>query len=234
MTSPGEAEAEVDLELHNVSQNDHDDVMSVMSKTTLGSMGGRRKKLRHFNLQSINRYGTIESTYLMEKNRVERIADTELTINRQKDTHFITPSEVHSLKKAMRIQINEEYEGVPEAISKIKMKFCASYIPINETEDARCKCGRAKKDPRHKVFYEHGKKSWKSSRHTTEVTTKVWGKVTLSGGTANFVRMSNMTPMSEVKKLLMDVYKMKKPGVIVSLLGELNLVILGEKLVSFR
>ena len=195
-----------------------DDAMSVMSKTTVGSHGGRRKKVKHFNLQNLNRYGTIESTYLSEKNKEERKEITHKSI--KPETHFITTNEVTSIKKALRIQVTEDWEGVPDAIASIKMKRCCTYIPADDSENAKCECGRAKSDKGHTIQYVYGKKHWRSSKHTSETRSTTWGKVSLAGCQSNFVRLSNMTGISEIYRLMTDVYKMKNPGLIVSLLGK--------------
>ena len=198
-----------------------DDVISVMSKTTVGSQGGRRKKVKHFNLQNLNRYGTIESTYLSEKSKEERKEITHKSI--KPETHFITTNEVTSIKKALRIQVTEDWEGVPDAIASIKMKRCCTYIPVDDSENAKCECGRTKSDKWHSIQYVYGKKRWRSSKHTTETRSTTWGKVSLAGCQSNFVRLSNMTGVSEISRLMTDVYKMKKPGLIVSLLGKESL-----------
>ena len=204
------------------------DELSVGSKTTLGSLGGRRKKVKHFNLTDLNRYGTIESSYLCESNREERIEKTDLYVKRVKDIHFVTQSEVNSMKKALRIQITEDYEGVPEMIGKIKIKVCNSYVADSKglagpSGDQLCYCGKPKEDEKHQAFSES--KEWISSRHTKDVKTNAWGKLALAGCQANFVRLCEDTSMKRIEELLMNVYKMKKPGVIVSVLGLLNFIL---------
>ena len=68
-------------------------------------------------------------------------------------------------------------------------------------------------------MYSQKNRRWRSEKHTVELPTETWGKVTLAGCQANFVRLSDDTNMKKVDELLTGVYKMKKPGVIVSILG---------------
>jgi len=144
---------QVRIEMGNLPRHKEDDMMS---KTTVGSQAGNKRKARHFNINNLNRYGTIESTYLCELDRESRIAATERYIEQRGDIHFITHSEVSSFKKALRIQITEDYDGVPEVIGKVLMKECYHYIPCpgfgREPGQEICCCGRDREVPSHKVI----------------------------------------------------------------------------------
>eukprot|EP00116_Pleurobrachia_bachei_P000842 sb/3461104/ len=204
------------------------------SFTTFGSDGGRRKKLKFFSLHDLNRYGTIESKYLEERSHDERILYTnEMTKNR--DVHFITQSEIDSFKTALRIQIKQDYEGIPEFIqSKVNERVCSTYIPRarvrsstvttpgSPVAEPKCVCGRERTDALHRVYEKEGV-TWNKLSHTMERKTHIYGKVALPGGVqANFVKISDKTPFTIVESLLTEIWKIKKPGVILSLIGTVD------------
>ena len=86
-------------------------------------------------------------------------------------------------------------------------------------------CGRERTDPLHRVYENEGVK-WNKTKHTSERKTGVFGKLSLPGGVqANFVKISDKTSMTTVATLLTEKWKIKKPGVILSLLGMAKLTI---------
>lgn len=97
--------------------------------TTKSEAAGKR---RVYNVNDIYRYGNIESAYMSQTPRQERIKQTFADIE-SSDAYFMTEPDVKGIKKAFRLTFGQDnMEQAELDLKDYPIKLCKAFIPIPE------------------------------------------------------------------------------------------------------